>query len=711
MRKSVLAAALMVSAAWASPALASGDYCEPRWQPENPDLDCVGSIPIAPGNDTRINLFLLLQDRVGQNGAGLAYPELDWRVYYGRNFLRWNELSAAWYPQPPADDEETGQERDGGYGRCQTSNTGKRSFLDALNALAGIRDDARSLLVTSRARLGELCEDGPGSVKLPSENGYFVNIGVNGIGDAPMGFMTYLEASASFYGGEWGRAKEYYRLLENTRFDGWLSETATYMIARTLLNEAQEQTEDEWGWFALDRANAAVAKQSEEAFRAYLAAYPEGRYASSARGLIRKALWLQRDYARLGKAYVDGLAKTDPASDETARLVEEIDDKLLVRDKEGTTGDALLTAANLLMRMRPGGPDQDTQQLTKEQLEAKAPVFADQPELWSFLQASHAFYVAGNRQAVLDLLPDDARQTSYAPLAFSRQYLRGLALHALGDRNEEGFWRELIGGADGIWQRPAVELALARALEQKGELGKVFAANSPIRDARIRRMLLGMSAGPDILKAQARATDAPGGENSFATFTVLMRQLRHGEYRGFLEDLPLASKFPMPGEYYGLWGVVDEPDAPAALFVNGQTTDEFACPSLEQTARILAASPADTKGLLCLGDFFRLNGFDDFNFMPRWPEGDYSGEIGSKDLYPGRAIPRQDYYTAIMSDPAATRDEQAYAHYRAIHCYAPSGNNSCGGAEVDEGMRAAWFKRLKARYGDTRWARELKYYW
>lgn len=707
----MLAAALLLGAGWAGPAMASGDYCQPQWKPENPDLDCVSSIPIAPGNDSRINLFLLLQDRVGTNGAGKAYPDLGWRVYYGHNFLRWNEISAAWYPRPAPLEDETEIEWDGGYGRCQTIGSGKRSFLDALKSVAGIKDDARELLVTSRERLGELCEDGPGSVKLPSENGYFVNIGVNGIGDSPMGFMTYLEASASFYGGEWARAKQYYGMLEGAKLDGWLTETAKYMIARTLLNEAMEQTEDEWGWFSVEKADEAVAKQSEEAFRAYLTAYPQGRYSDSARGLIRKALWLQRDSARLGKAYADALDTTDAAAEETGRLVEEIDDKLLVRDKDGTTGDPLLTAANLLMWMRPDGFDYESGQLTKAQLEAKAPIFADHPELWSFLQASHAFYVEKDYERVRDLLRDDARQESYAPLAFSRQYLRGLALHALGDRNEEGFWRELIGGADGIWQRPAVELALARVLEQKGDLAKAFAADSPIRDARIRRILLGMSAGPGILKAQARAKDTPEGENSFATFAVLWRQLQHQEFKGFLDDLPLASQHKPGEDYYGMWGLLDEPIAPANVFVTGKTTDEFACPSLEQTARTLAAKPKDAGALLCLGDFFRLNGFDDLAFMSRWPEQDLTGEIGTKDNYPGKVMPRHDYYTAIMNDPAATRDQQAYAHYRAIRCYAPSGNNSCGGEGVEIETRIAWFKRLKARYAGTKWAKELKYYW
>ncbi|WP_435418004.1 hypothetical protein WAB17_00050 [Parerythrobacter aurantius] len=713
MRRCWLFALALAGATWTAPAFASGDYCEPRWTPENAGFSCVSSVPIAPGNDTRVNLFLLLQDRAGRNGQGLAYPETE--PFYGRNFLKWRDVANAWYPRPEAADSEGGAADDTGdevgSGRCQTLGSGKRSFLAAVEQAAGVKPGERSLLASTRDRLGAVCENGPGSVRLPGEGGYFANFGANGIPDAPAGFMAYLEASASFYGGEWDRAKVYYRKVAGARANGWLTETATYMIARTLLNEAMDKSEDEWGWFDLQKADPSVARQSEDAFMEYLEAYPDGRYAASARGLVRKALWLQRDFARLGTAYGAALQTVDPAQEESARLVEEIDDKLLVRDRTPGAADPVLSATNLLMRMRPHSFDPDEKQLTREELDAEAATFAETPELWSFLEATHAFYVGKDYAAVLELLPDDARQESYAPLAFSRQYLRGLALHALNDRNEEGFWRQLVEGSDGLWQRPSVELALARSLEQKGELQDVFASGSPVREPRLRRILLGNSAGPAILKAQARTSDGPAGEASFATFVVLWRQLQRHEFAGFLADLPLAAKFEPGEDSYGLWNLLDTPVAPANVFVQGPTADGFACPSLERTARTLAGRPKDAAALLCLGDFLRLNGFDDFSLSSGWVEDDEGVELGTSAGYPGKAFVRHDYYTAVMDDPVATRDQQAYALYRAIRCYAPSRNNSCGGDGVEADVRAAWFKRLKARYSDTRWAREAKYYW
>ncbi|MDN3644733.1 hypothetical protein QWY75_00780 [Pontixanthobacter aestiaquae] len=712
MRKAFLAIAGVLAGWMATPVVAGGAYCTPEWAPENPDLGCVSQIAIAPGNDTRVNLFLLLQDRAGNNGAGLDYPTLGWDSFYGRNFLRWGFFAHAWYPQPAS----TNSDAMSAYGgRCQTLESGTASFTSALDSIAGLDPDAKSILTASRERLGKLCDYRPDPPAISRDGGYFVNVGANGIKDRPFAFMTYLEGAAAFYDGDWQRAKTYFGLVAATDFDQWATETSRYMIARTLLNEAIASAEDDWGWFPLKKVDHGVAKQSEAAFRAYLKTYPEGRYSASASGLIRKALWLQSDWKRLGSVYSATLAKADLNDAATVELLSEIDDKLIMRDPDGAFDDPLFVATNLLLRMRSGGHfyDQDGAQgvLTKAELEEAGTTFADNPELYSFLQANHAFYVEKDYKAVRDLLPDDARQNSYSPLAFSRQYLRGLALHALGDRNEEGFWRELIGGAQGIWQRPAIELALARVLEQNGKLDAAFTEDRLITDGRIRRILLGKSAGPELLKRQARAEGTPQGEPAFALFTVLWKQLQYGEYRGFLSDYPLTADYTLPEEYYGLWGMLDEPDPPVALFRNGKFADGFACPMLEETVSILAREPTESKGKLCLGEFYRLNGFDDFGFGNRYQSPDAPEVIGSRSFYSGKPTFRHDLYTAVMADRSASADDRAYALYRAVRCYAPSNNNTCGGEGVAKPVREGWFNQLKRNYPNSLWARELKYYW
>lgn len=533
-----------------------------------------------------------------------------------------------------------------------------------------------------------------------------------GLTNASTGYMAYVVGSASFYGGQWARATDSYRAIADAKLgDDWLDQTSRYMIARTALNQAIDGANDKWGYFELGIVDKSVAARAELGFREYLSRYPDGLYAASADGLIRKALWLQRDYARLGAIYGEQIEQVDPSSDAAALLVEELDDKWLIREGRGPATHPLILAADDLMRMRSFQYEEFGERpLSAEELDGQAATFADYPQLYSFLKANHAFYVAKDYRKARDLLPDDARQASYSPLAFSRQYLRGLALHALKDPNEESFWRELIGGAKGIWQRPAVELALARVLQQKGDLDAIFAEDSPIRDARIRRILLGQSAGPDILKGQARSDRAHPSERAFATFTVLLKQLQHGQYRGFGDDLALADSWTTDPEA-SLWNLYEVETPPLQIFTDGKWADGYACPSIGETAKRLAADSRDVKGRLCLGDFYRLNGFDDFQFGYDAIEDNAPAVLGERSFYPGKTAPRHDFYTSIMADRSASRDDRAYALFRAIRCYAPANANGCGGEGVDKQQRAAWFRRIKQDYGDTRWARQLDYYW
>ena len=85
MRRSAFALGLAFAAFGGSPAMAGGGYCTEDYRPEKPELGCASQIAIAPGNDSRINLFLLVQDRAGSNGTGKSYPDMDWRGFFGRN--------------------------------------------------------------------------------------------------------------------------------------------------------------------------------------------------------------------------------------------------------------------------------------------------------------------------------------------------------------------------------------------------------------------------------------------------------------------------------------------------------------------------------------------------------------------------------------------------------------------------------------------------
>ena len=188
-------------------------------------------------------------------------------------------------------------------------------------------------------------------------------------------------------------------------------------------------------------------------------------------------------------------------------------------------------------------------------------------------------------------------------------------------------------------------------------------------------------------------------------FVSLYRQLTYGQYAGFLEDLPLVMEDSLSDAE--LWGMYEGGDAPTGLFTAGEVSDGYPCPELEVTVRQLARDPRNAKARLCLGDFYRLNGFDNFYLDYATPE----GELGSTHGFRGERNHRHGFYTDIIAQRNAPRAEKAYALYRAIRCYAPANTNTCGGEGVPENVRAAWFRQLKNDYANTRWARDLEYYW
>ncbi len=55
---------------------------------------------------------------------------------------------------------------------------------------------------------------------------------------------------------------------------------------------------------------------------------------------------------------------------------------------------------------------------------------------------------------------------------------------------------------------------------------------------------------------------------------------------------------------------------------------------------------------------------------------------GTPSDFPGKPYARLETYRAIIADPKAAPPvaDKAYALYRAVRCYAPAGNNACGGA-------------------------------
>ncbi|MDE2403810.1 MAG: hypothetical protein KGM17_03725 [Sphingomonadales bacterium] len=681
--------------------------CSPAWSVLVPDYQCAGNIALSPGNDSRINLLLLIRSLRPVAETGAAYPKRDWdNREFGRTFLTWAGLRQSYWPR--AEDQRG---RDAAPDSACTVAAGTVARADpptpevvaafgaALAAEPKLAAADRAVLERLRAAVGCGAVDW---TALPASG-------------VARDYGAYLKATDAFYAGDWAAAKAGYAALA-TAGSAWVRETAAYMPIRVGLRAAVATATDQYGDFSAGKVDKAALAGAQAAIGAYLKAWPQGRYAGSARGLMRRVRWLGGDRAGLARDY-EALALATPGDSEAAAdLVEEIDVRLLGSDGDvaevvkGQEAPLMLAAADL-RRMRPadGKPG-----LTAADLAAQQPAFAGRDALYGFLGAARTIHAGEDPRPVLAAIPDDARQAGYTPLAFSRQVLRGVALGRAGDRNAAGFWRELMGGATGLYQRPLVELGLAQAWTNGGRMAAVFAPGSPVTDSATREVLLRSVAPPAILRATARDAARPAHERDLARFTLLAKGLTRGFYGDFGGDLALLQPNP-PREGTIGWMAGSDP-VPVGVFAKGKWSDGFACPAIAQTAATLARNPGDARAKLCLGDFLRLNGFDAFGVGYERPPVDALG--GGSDQFPGQPRGRDAIYQAVIADRTAAADLRAYALYRAVMCYAPSGYNSCSGppvgnerAEVPKATRKAWFDELKRAYPQSRWAQALRFWW
>lgn len=705
MRKSALIAlglAAGVVSAITGYACADGGY-GPSWELAKDSYDPGGSSAmLTPGNDTRVNLLLLLADRRGTRVRDPAAKHEGPRLI----LFPWLIMSAATKPAPA----DTADGSWIGPSRCQTNGSGAADFIAALRANRKIPSDEKARLEAARTKFLADCS-GKGAPPDPSA----------ATSPAGKAFEAYLAAAADFYGGRFETALAGFAGLTEAP-DPWLRESALYMIARTELNRAQESSFDEYGSLAehAKREHAIIAAAGS-AFAGYLQDYPSGRYASSARGLTRRVAWLGGRQDALAAAFDQQLlrrAAFDGAPTDAA-MAEELDLKFLAEGSRDAVRDPVLLAVSDLQRMRceenwqtPAtdcGP-----RISRAELDRQAPLFARDRALFDYLRAAEAYFVRKQPRETLALIPDASRQPRFTYLEFSRQMLRGLALQAAGDRNARGFWLSLFPGAVQPYQREALELALAEYEERSGGLARIFAPDSQVRHPVIRQLLLERVAGPQLLRQQARDPAAPKHERDVALYLLLAKELRYGLYREFLGDIRMLppdatgdSHWWSASNYDARFSPTLEPP-PLGLLGPKAAVSDAGCPALTVTVGRLAASPTAIRPRLCLAEYFRSNGFD-------WFDGDSpatgSGLASSRPQFPGKPYQRLEVYKAIIADPRASDDDRALALNRAVRCYAPSGSNSCGGTEVALSQRRAWYNRLQRDYPKSHWAQSLKHYW
>ena len=341
-------------------ALASGDYYScyvPRGNIFLRTHSPCDSVPfLSPSNDTRLNLQLLLID-AGRLTAS-PYPSqyvpprdvaillVPFRVWLVQEATpRGRNLNSR-------EGEPTAEYAQGEGSRCSTSGAGLHAFEDAVGA-AGLPSDEASMLQAARGSLTVDCDARPASPWMPPK-GLHSELGRQ--------FAIYIAGTDAFYAGRFTIAVVHFQKLTHSSND-WLKETSQYMLGRTLINSAQAEAFGEWGELKPESADKANLKDAEAAFELYLRRFPHGRYAASARGLLRRVYWLGGDQNRLAASYERAFTSPKDESNVTlSDLVQEFDSKLLpVGRFNQITSPHVLAVIDLMRTWSGSGVDELTE--------------------------------------------------------------------------------------------------------------------------------------------------------------------------------------------------------------------------------------------------------------------------------------------------------------------------------------------------------------
>lgn len=704
--RSSLAGVVLLLLISAGAAHACADVSTPgRWALDQTSYADKNGMPfLSPGNDSRLNLLLLMIDadprlRPRDEAVSAGDAKID---FYSSVLFSRPDFTEACRPAAAARDGRTdvgGVFAVGEGTRCVSMESGRGAFAAAVEAAPALSAEERRLLTAARDKIAPSCRGekaGSGSAPLLEA---LANIAPSAA--AAQEFASYLAAADAFYEGDFDHALERFGKLEAAR-DAWLREAARYMIARALLNKAQIGAFADFDGTAepnvTDRATLTAA---QSALEAYLKSYPSGRYAASAQGLLRRVYWLAADEDRLAAEYGRQIARGSGANVglDSVDLAQEIDSKYLTVAKNHESSEPILLATQDLMKLRSDGAGK---RLSAAELDAQAPAFAGREDLLGFLKAARAYYADADFAAALQWLgPPVAAPRSY--LAFSRETLRGQALMASGELPAAiDHWTKLREAVSNPLWKEAVELGLAMSYERAGAANKVFLPETRLASPRVRAILLRHTAGPILLRMAVADPQASPAERRLARFLLLYKEATRGQYANFLRDFSPEALEKDDAE------APQVSDLPAsAIFLAPGVNEPYQCPTLKAVVTELAADPRSAHGLLCLGDFVRRAGFARFDASRPGPD-----ELGgAKAIFPGEPFARGEVYRRLISDPTTKEADRAYALYRAINCYAPAGSNGCGGKDVEKSQRKAWFQLLKSRYGATRWARGLQYYW
>ena len=672
----------------------SDEYCAPNFNLDGSDYNACSNLPVLiPGNDNRTNMTLLLSN-LGLAQIKTLKPDLNlWSAQYGSvpfdvtslPTVTENKINNKRQPFKLNQDQVSYEER------CISLQQGKQTFIDQVKANKSIPTTEKQLLIDARSKLID-CE----------KTTALIAVNPNWSATTRQ-YASYLNGSILFYNANFSAASKIYIALSQVE-DPWLKETAQYMLIRTELNTAFASAQDQYGDINPEKIDHVSVKNFFNNITEYLKLYPQGQYVASARGLMRRGLWLTDRQDLLINEIVWQI--NHPQSPlynlEMNQLPAELDRRVFRSEKftpKLLNEPFFLTTYNL-MQMRKTG-DEKYKPITWAQLNNQKAFFKTQPELFKYLQAAHLFYVQGKNQEALSYLPKANSQTNNA-LQLSQQFLIGQILEKQNKVQAQQHWLQLHQHANDGNAKALFETALANHFNQSQNTQAFIGKNAQISQAILQKNFISNFANEAALQTIIQSSTSTQNQKNTAIYTILSKSLDAQNFVLFNQNVQYLPKNTAQYKSYESNDALKE-QPPFADFIwqGSNITPQLKCPDLITLSKQLAQSPKNALLNVCLGEYMRHSRYGDYY---------YSWHNDEQNQFKGTPFARGTVYKKIIKNEP-NGDLKAYALYRSVMCYSPNGTNDCGDIEVSKNTRKQWFDQLKRDYPNSNWAKSLKYYW
>ena len=670
-------------------------FCEPNLAINDKNLNGCSNLPVLyPANDSQTNMTLLLSDLELATIKPMTADANLWDAVYGTVPFDAANLSSLTQNKLPNQRKRLERNDTVFDERCTSFDSGNQTFNTQVQNNKAIPNLEKQILISERKKMNQ-CGD---KIELIAIN---PNWSIT-----TRQYASYLNASILFYNSNYSAATKIYTVLTNVE-DTWLKETSQYMLIRTSLNSAYATGVDKYGDVYLDNINQNLLKQFLDNINAYLKAYPNGQYIASARGFMRRGFWLSKRQDLLVNEIVWQLK--NPTSKfynlEMSELPAEIDRRVFNSQYFNVKNlkDPFFLATYDLMYMRMPASD-PYRPITWAQLAAQKEFFKAQPELFQYLQAAHLFFVQNKAQEAQNYLAKaNAKNGSY--LQLSQTFLKGQILEKIGQpQNAEEYWHQQLTQAKDSYQRGLFETALSNHLAIKQDYSAFIGKKAQITQPNLQRNFITQIANTNSLQKIIQSDQSNINQKQAAIYTLLSKSLVHQQFELFKQSYAFMPQNAMQYQGYNSDNeqLKNKPDFSNFIWNGANITPQLKCSNLETLVNQLAQTPKDPLLNVCLGEYFRSEQGYSVQQLA------YAEQQQSS--FSGKIFSRGQVYKDILKS-SSKDDLHAYALYRSIQCYAPSGINDCGDAEVSKPVRKQWYDQIKRDYPNSTWTKSLKYYW